>query len=115
MMSGIYFIQIVVTFFIKLQSKQVRSNIYSLINKMRAPPKRIKNINGEKDIDEKNDNNKGIVIYNISSSGNNEEKTEKSSHNLKEKNEKNTIRKEREKKIKNSISFNHLSTILILS
>ena len=41
-MTGVYFIQIILALFIKIQNEQVRNYIYSLINESNFPPKKKK-------------------------------------------------------------------------
>ena len=94
MMIGIYLVQIIITFFIKYQNKQVRNFIYTLINEFNFPPKRkankiadfqkMNNLRNNNINETKHRQSKDIIIYNSSVDAMNENKNNK---NIKKNNE----------------------------
>ena len=111
-MIGIYFTQIILTVFIKIQNAQVRSYIYSLINESNFPPKKKKDLdiimnnseNNNKDI---NNIYKDFIFFDIPS-------TEPNENNKKLNNSDKQIKTNLEKNINsNNINIFHNKNQLI--
>ena len=94
MMIGIFFSQIIITVFIKFQIKQVRNFIYSLIMKLKFPPKRKINLVFRRGTIISNSNelankqSKDIIVYNSSCNAINEKnKQNQNNKTIKNKND----------------------------